>query len=507
MINQTYIMQGKTTVSVDTDKNRGNTARPYSYDEAIELAGNGWYNRGLLATLSISLLGMGIDMFGFSVIVTGCACDFHLEHSQKSILMSMPFIGAIGMAYVWGYLSDTKGRRMCLLYGMWGGFISSILTAFSPNWIVLAVLKVFSTSLCSSAQSCTVTLLGESCTAKVRDFYLLIMSSVLMLYLLSYVVPGYFILSLPFSINLGFIYFTPWRLLAIILSLPLGISALGLHFFYESPKFLVNIGKEGQALNHLQGIWARNGGIHEYPVQKVYLNEEQKVNRKGVSILQSLVDQTIPLFKPPLLLNSLQMFYLITIIYSINNSLVMWMPLIVDAFGSGVHAEGKQDSTSLCSIISSTEGGNSTILHSCTSSIELSTLLSGVAHGIIFSGVTVCVSKLASKKKYLLITFLLITMLSTLGAVFNENNVVSLVLFVGMLMTNLCMGILFTYYVDMFPTSYRGMAACLGVMVARLSGVAGVNFLGSMIVTHCAITFYAFGVYLLSGIIVSCFLP
>lgn len=41
------------------------------------------------------------------------------------------------------------------------------------------------------------------------------------------------------------------------------------------------------------------------------------------------------------------------------------------------------------------------------------------------------------------------------------------------------------------------MAACLGVMVARLSGVAGVNFLGSFLMTDCTMTFYAFSAYLL----------
>lgn len=40
------------------------------------------------------------------------------------------------------------------------------------------------------------------------------------------------------------------------------------------------------------------------------------------------------------------------------------------------------------------------------------------------------------------------------------------------------------------------MAACLGVMVARLSGLAGVNFIGSYVMTHCAATFYAFSAYL-----------
>ncbi|CAD0198617.1 unnamed protein product [Chrysodeixis includens] len=289
----------------------------YEYEEALDVVGNGCYNRSLLFTLSIGLLGMGIDIFGFSIIVTGCSCDFELELWQKSTMLSMPFI-----------------------------------------------------------------------------------------------VPGYFILQLDFSYDLYFISITPWRVLTLVLAAPLGISAFLLHFCYESPKFLVNAGKEQQALKYLRKIWIRNGNYkNDFPI-------------------------------------------------------------------------------------------------TCFSSIQTRTLLSGITHGLLFAGITLAVSKLASMKKTMMIMFLLIPMLSSLGAIFNQNDVASLMFYVGMMMTNLCMGVLFAYYVELYPTSYRGMAACLGVMVARISGVGGVNFLGSYLMTDCTMTFYAFSAYLLGGIVVAAyFLP
>lgn len=51
------------------------------------------------------------------------------------------------MSYIWGYLSDTQGRRWTLLVGLWGGFIMSTLSAFSTHWVMLAVLKIIGTSL------------------------------------------------------------------------------------------------------------------------------------------------------------------------------------------------------------------------------------------------------------------------------------------------------------------------------------------------------------------------
>lgn len=59
----------------------------------------------------------------------------------------------------------------------------------------------------------------------------------------------------------------PWRLLALILALPLGLGAVLLHFFFESPKFLLNAGNDEQALEILRNIYRRNGGRDEYPVR------------------------------------------------------------------------------------------------------------------------------------------------------------------------------------------------------------------------------------------------
>lgn len=56
-------------------------------------SGNGWYNIGLLITLSITLLSAGLDLLSFSVVVAYSSCDFHLSLVQKSILVSIPFTG------------------------------------------------------------------------------------------------------------------------------------------------------------------------------------------------------------------------------------------------------------------------------------------------------------------------------------------------------------------------------------------------------------------------------
>lgn len=76
-------------------------------------------------------------------------------------------------------------------------------------------------------------------------------------------------MSLDFAYDLGFIIFKPWRLLALVLALPLLVSAILSSFFYESPKFVLNDGYEKKALNILKKISKKNG-VKQYPVSKTF---------------------------------------------------------------------------------------------------------------------------------------------------------------------------------------------------------------------------------------------
>ncbi|CAH1635469.1 unnamed protein product [Spodoptera littoralis] len=481
--------------------------RIYTYAEAINLAGNGCYSLGLLATLSVCTLAMGVDMFGFSVVVSGCTCDFGLDISQTSVLLSMPFVGPIVMAYPWGYISDTQGRRRSLLIAMWVSFVVSTIGAFSPNWVVMAVLKFISTSLCSCAQSASYTLLGESCAERARDAYMLIMTSVLDFSLAAYVVVAYFILNLDFSYDMGLITFTPWRLLALALALPLGIGAFGTLFFYESPKFLVNVQREDEAVENLRKMWMRNNGRGDkYPVKKIILNEIGNERRKDVSLVQSLWEQIVPLFKPPLLWKSIMLYFFTAVIFSTNNSYFIWFPYLAEKFAAGLDSMTHSDQTGLCNMIVSNNNVTAAN-YECKSTMDISLVWASLAQGVTFVIIMLVITKLAYRKKALMIIIMTFSGLSAIAAALVKENLTSFVMFFGLLTNELCIGIIYTYFVDMYPTSYRGMAACIGVMVARLSALGGVNVLGAFIMTHCTTMFYACGALMLVAAVFSFLLP
>lgn len=81
----------------------------------------------------------------------------------------------------------------------------------------------------------------------------------------SFTVLALLILPLSFNIPIPWLSITyrPWRLLTLLMALPLGAGAVMLYFLYESPKFLANSGENDKALEVLRKIFQVNGGKKE----------------------------------------------------------------------------------------------------------------------------------------------------------------------------------------------------------------------------------------------------
>ncbi|XP_037975909.2 synaptic vesicle glycoprotein 2A [Plutella xylostella] len=504
------VSENRSKILFDSDVIRCEDKLLYSYEEALTVAGHGRYSYLLLLLLSLTLMAMGLDMFGFSVVVTGCSCEFELTQTQKGILGSMPYAGPIVMSYTWGYISDTRGRRRSLLVAMLGASAVSALSALSPNWVVLAVMKLVGTSFVSCAQSATFSLLGESCCQRVRGPYLFIMSTVMHTCPIIYFSLGYLILGLDFSYDVGFMLFSPWRLYILILSLAPLIGFFCMLPLVESPKFLANQDREEEALKALERIWVINGGEpNMYPVRRIILDEAPRV--EVTSLARSLWEQTAPLFKPPYLKYTLQLYYITIVLYGTCNSLMTWLPFVANDYFASTKSS---DNIGLCDVLGDNDvdanySSNSTDIFTpeCSSKLKQETLFVGVALGTTFTTINILMSLASSRKKCLSLMFSLLGFTGTIGVIFGTNPVLVLPFYVLCLTTSIQIGILSSYYVILFPSLNRGMAGCLGVMVARLSALAGINLAGAAMFSACHATFGFFAVFILSGALMACFLP
>ncbi|CAD0200164.1 unnamed protein product [Chrysodeixis includens] len=483
----------------------------YSYEDALEITGHGKYNYGLLLTCFVLIIAMGIDIFGLGIIVTASTCDLNLTLQQIGILSSMSFAGIIVMSYPWGYLSDTRGRKLVLMWAMGGSFVSSAISSLSPTWQVLAALRFISSALSSAAESATYALIGECCGTRVRAKYMLLITSALMITPTLYYITAYLIMKLDFTIYLVGIVYRPWRLLTLIMALPLGISALLLWYYSESPKFLANVGRGDDAVKVLKRMYVVNGhDADKFPVKEVYL-EDGNEEAVGVFSLRSLWVQIAPLFKPPLLWKTVLLYYLTFVTYIANNSYAIILPTIFNIFFTSYATSAA--GASFCDLFrlsNSTDGEVTPVnteVSACKNTIEDNTIWAGCAHGLSFFILNALISQCASKRKPLTIVILIIAAIAG-AAIDNTGDAISgLILFYIFLTTAMVFGVISSYFVDLYPTSYRGMIACLGMMVARLSAFAGTNLVSGAMTDSCSIALYSGAAVVLSGAVAAIFLP
>ncbi|CAH2085942.1 unnamed protein product [Euphydryas editha] len=480
---------------------------------------NGLYNFLLVLTCGLILLAIGVDLFGFGLVVS-VACDLNITVTQKGILTSLPYVGILLVSYIWGYVSDTRGRKFSLIVSVQAAFVLSCLASFSTNWWFLGLMKFFSVCFSCAANSATYTLVGESCIKRVRSKYMLLMTCLLILSPGIGAVLSYPTLFLDFKMEIPFlgINFTPWRLLIIVLAIPLGIGGAAICFFYESPKFLINCGRNDEAIQVLKSIHAINnrGTKDSLQITSIYL--EDAVATKQRSLCRAMFELGAPLFRPPMLWRTIQLFFIVAVVYFTNNSLLVWLPYIMNK----VRLSLNRNSTAagdICSLISVKPApvamnGTSLSVNAtavtpdvCLGYIEDNVVITLFMSQCVYALLNFVISYLMKWRRIVLLTILTVSTLSGVLLNLMPEPVSSVFLLMVFTCTNLGMGILASYFVDMYPTSCRGMVSCLSIMVGRTSTFVGINVVGNFVFYHCHVTFYMWSLLVLSSVIAAWFLP
>ncbi|XP_026317973.1 synaptic vesicle glycoprotein 2B-like [Hyposmocoma kahamanoa] len=483
----------------------------YEYETALELTGFGKYNVGMLVCCCLLILAMFVDMFGFSVVLPSAACDLQLTTSQQGLLSAIPLIGVMVSSYTWGLCADTLGRRKTLLIAMPIGMFFNLAASIAPTFDALAALKFFSASFTSSANAAAFVLLGESIPRQQRSRFMFLMASATMCSQLVISLFSLSIVGLTFRIPIHCLAleFRPWRLLMLVICSPGILGIISLLFLHESPKFLLSKKQDDEAMRILKSIHSCNiGSKDDFKITTVYLEETQvnTINENTkVSFVRKMWNQTAPLFKPPLLKNSLIIYYLLLCAYMTSTGFTMWIPTMTNAYFNGKEATGK----TLCEVASTAARKNNTTNHNCDNVIPPITLYSVM----VYSGAAAILNTLLSfivkplgKKKTTLLVFIL-SILFGISLLFLRVPLLSIAFFYLFLYVSFILGNMNTYLVELNPTHLRGMATCLSVVVARGSAFISVQLIAELLADHCHYMFMGYVALVISGLIVAMFLP
>lgn len=117
--------------------------REWSFEDALSYIGLGKMHYLLTFITGLIISASMTETMGMNFIMKSAECDFGLVSTDKGLLSSVGYIGIVSMAFFWGYLSDTKGRRDTMKWTLLCTSGASILSSFAPNFTIFVVLRFF----------------------------------------------------------------------------------------------------------------------------------------------------------------------------------------------------------------------------------------------------------------------------------------------------------------------------------------------------------------------------
>ncbi|XP_047531889.1 organic cation/carnitine transporter 7-like isoform X1 [Vanessa atalanta] len=491
-------------VSGKMEKGAKNEPSIATLDEAMLLTGFGIYNIAHMLLSGLILLGVIMQSLAMSYVMPAAQCDLNLSLQQRGWISAIPFLAIILTSYFWGWLADTRGRRLVMLISMIISTVFSGLASFAPEVISFAVLSFISSIFMSGSSAVVYTYLGEFTNIRHRDKIVTFGSAFVGIGTVIIPAIAWVILPLEFSYPLPLlnIAYRPWRLLVVACVLPFVIGTLLLIFIApESPKFLSSSGKSEECLVVLRKMYSINRRMPEdtYPV-KTLISEgsnTKQEEKSGISaILSSMKEQTVPLFKPPFLPWTCLTCFVQFGIFATTNGFYVWFPTILNSL---VNHEGAQ--TRICDVLDAARAPRNDTPVECDDTINTATFEMSVYVGLVFCSMYIIVGFLVDflGKKAILVVLLAGTGMCGVGAPNVYHQQIAVVLFAIFQMCGACIGLMNAVTVELFPTKFRAMAVCLSMMMGRVGSMVGTNLIGLFLETNCGVSFYLF-----AGVIMVC---
>ncbi|EDV45422.2 synaptic vesicle glycoprotein 2B [Drosophila erecta] len=521
------------------------------FETAIDAAGFGMFNILLLVAAIPAAMSAVYETSTMSFILPSAECDLQLSLLDKGILNAITYAGMISSAVLWGYLSDTKGRRNILIVGYAADTICVLGGAFSQNRIQLIVFKYLGGFCMSGPFAVLMTYLTELHGRKHRQRIMMLVGTMFSIATLT--LPGLAMLILPetWYIRIWTLSLTSWQFFVAITALPSLLGFVLFFFFPESPKFLMSKGRNQEALDAFKFMYHLNSRKPKdsFPI-KVLANEvivpvkkhakketiptevklptdcddpQQDPESQGhskKSSLRSGLTQLRPLFTKPYLALSLWVYLLNFCVLLGQNTMRLWLPQLFASINEYENLfSGQSQSTSICNILEYSVNRTQSQLEAVTQNDPLvechvNITPSTYTNNLIVAGAGFVAYMLAGflvnlvGVKLIMTSGLFIAACCSIGMYWSSSaaSTVALASFF-VTMGSISATSVISASVNLFPTSLRTMIVSLEMMVGRLGSLLGNIFFPALMGLGCVPPFLMIGLFMLAGCIMAAFLP
>uniref|UniRef100_A0A8D8GS52 Synaptic vesicle glycoprotein 2B n=1 Tax=Culex pipiens TaxID=7175 RepID=A0A8D8GS52_CULPI len=317
---------------------------PADFETAIAATGYGRFNYLLLLVAMPCCIGTVFETTTMSYVLPSAECDLRLSLVDKGTLNAVTYGGMITSAFLWGFLSDTYGRKRLLVYGFLLDATFNVLCATSQSVVAIMIFKFMGGFIICGPFAVLMAYLSEFHSLQHRSR---VMMTVGIFYSIANVLlPSLAWAIIPqagwdFTLLDGKLAIHSWQIFLAVCCLPSLLSGACCMFFPESPKFLMAKGRNEQAMAVFRTLYALNTGCsrEDYPIKELVdetaissdetiQKDRKEVPQKAPTIsgLRSFQDQMKSMFGKTHLKNSLMAYSIqFGILFGLN-TFRLWVP-------------------------------------------------------------------------------------------------------------------------------------------------------------------------------------
>ncbi|RZC39706.1 Sugar tr and/or MFS 1 domain containing protein, partial [Asbolus verrucosus] len=319
-------------------------------------------------------------------------------------------------------------------------------------------------------------------------------------------------LILPLNIKLslfGGLEFHAWNLFLLLCALPAVTSGVLFMFMPETPKYLMTKGNNEQALEVFRKIYKFNTRQpkESYPVRK--LRDEKQIYQKKHGFKEAW-KQISPLFCRKyafklILVCSLQLFLMMWygLVIAVN-TLRLWLPEIFQVMND--YEYYNNETATFCKMLRNIQPSPDSVTETChvnfdNASVYINSIIVAVVTIAGYVAAAFVINRIGKKK--MLCCLGLASGVCVASIYFAPSSSVALLLICVHLMCScVCIDIVVTIVVDLFPTSLRASALSLTLMSGRIGSVSGQIIFPFLLQAGCAPPFFTLGGIIIE--IISC---
>ncbi|KAJ8868598.1 hypothetical protein PR048_030136 [Dryococelus australis] len=283
-------------------------------------AGLGYFQWMVLLVGGLSLAGDTIELFVIAFILPSAEVELCIGDSQKGWLVAITFLGMMIGSVMWGNLSDRMGRKRTLMSALGVNAVFSIIAALMPTYGTFMTARFCSGIGIGGAFPIVMAYFAEFLAKSDRAKYL---SFLLMFWALG----GVFVALVGWAIipstgadvvQESKEHFSAWHQFLLVCCLPSAVAVIGLVFLPDSPRYLLEAGREVEAMMVYQRIYKTNNmhnpSAHvQYQLSELELPSKRPAGRglssppsPGKSVLADMIysiemfwNSFLQLFVPP----------------------------------------------------------------------------------------------------------------------------------------------------------------------------------------------------------------